>query len=679
MADITQKVVTKVIIDNSDALSALVKQEKAQEGVTKATEGTTEATKKDSKTKEDNTKVVNKQTQATEETTSALDGMANALGINTQALKGTVGGIKSVAKGFKVFNSILGASLIGVVALALAGMVSWMKRTEEGGDKLSVIMAGLNGVMEGVFDVLSSAGKIAFEVITTAIDVLFGTWTLLVNSIVEKSLIVQKAWAKLTGNAEDLVAIEKELNTIREESKEVIDGMVTSIVDSGKAIVDESKVLVENVKAIEGKTKATIELQKIENALTKTIRKNTVDEAKRRNEIQKNLLVTRDFTKSYDERREALLKANDLEFESLKAQEDIAATQLKLAKERDAINDSDADAKQAVADAEANLINVRTASFARQRELQNRITEQNNKEIAEQKAIQTEIDATAAAKKAAADKEIERSAKADEKLVIAKEKAAEERALELENAQTRADALIVIEQDRLARQLEATEGNQAEIDLIKFESDRTIAKIEKDAAKRTKDLRKTQTQTELENTNLVVDASLSALQTVFGESKALAISSAVINGALAITKILSQTGVAAPVPIALAAITTGAAVLKIATASKGMMIEGASHANGGVKMMTPSGMIEAEGGEFIMNKASTAMFKDELNAISLAGGGVPLAERGMMIEGASRQSNASNLSNDITNAVNNQQTVLVTEDLDIVQSRVRVTEDIATL
>ena len=110
-----------------------------------------------------------------------------------------------------------------------------------------------------------------------------------------------------------------------------------------------------------------------------------------------------------------------------------------------------------------------------------------------------------------------------------------------------------------------------------------------------------------------------------------------------------------------------------------MMIEGHSHAEGGVNLMTPTGMIEAEGGEFIMNKASTAMFKDELSAISQAGGGIPLAQNGMLIEGASRQSSSANLSSDISNAVNKQQTVLITEDLQVVQNRVSITEDIATL
>lgn len=51
-------------------------------------------------------------------------------------------------------------------------------------------------------------------------------------------------------------------------------------------------------------------------------------------------------------------------------------------------------------------------------------------------------------------------------------------------------------------------------------------------------------------------------------------------------------------------------------ASRGMLLNGASHAQGGVA-------IEAEGGEAIINKRSTSMFAPLLSAINVAGGGIP--------------------------------------------------------
>ena len=58
----------------------------------------------------------------------------------------------------------------------------------------------------------------------------------------------------------------------------------------------------------------------------------------------------------------------------------------------------------------------------------------------------------------------------------------------------------------------------------------------------------------------------------------------------------------------------------------GGMISGASHANGGVPFTVDGvGGFEAEGGEAIINKRSTAMFAPLLSAINQAGGGVAFA------------------------------------------------------
>lgn len=63
--------------------------------------------------------------------------------------------------------------------------------------------------------------------------------------------------------------------------------------------------------------------------------------------------------------------------------------------------------------------------------------------------------------------------------------------------------------------------------------------------------------------------------------------------------------------------------------TEGGMFEGNSHANGGVKFKVGGRIMEAEGGEAIINKRSTRMFKPVLSAINAAGGGVKFATGGM--------------------------------------------------
>lgn len=68
---------------------------------------------------------------------------------------------------------------------------------------------------------------------------------------------------------------------------------------------------------------------------------------------------------------------------------------------------------------------------------------------------------------------------------------------------------------------------------------------------------------------------------------------------------------------------------KTAKAADGMLI-GPSHTNGGIPIKTPGGMIEAEGGEVIINKKSSAMYRNVLSQINQLGGGVKFASGGIV-------------------------------------------------
>lgn len=128
-------------------------------------------------------------------------------------------------------------------------------------------------------------------------------------------------------------------------------------------------------------------------------------------------------------------------------------------------------------------------------------------------------------------------------------------------------------------------------------------------------------------------ASLFAEHTV--AYKALSVAQASINTYLGVTKVLAE--YPGPIGWAMAAVQVAVGLANVAKivgiktqAARGMMIDGPSHANGGVPIMTPDGMIEAEGGEVIINKRSSALFRDELSAINQAGGGVKFANGGIL-------------------------------------------------
>ncbi|QGZ15844.1 tail tape measure protein [Elizabethkingia phage TCUEAP1] len=146
-----------------------------------------------------------------------------------------------------------------------------------------------------------------------------------------------------------------------------------------------------------------------------------------------------------------------------------------------------------------------------------------------------------------------------------------------------------------------------------------------------------------------LDAKLAAYGDTFGgiakllgeqtaAGKAAAIAQIALAQGQAVARVWSEPSVL-PQPFATInrVIQTGVAVGTVAKALKdaqsvkaarGMEIVGPSHSEGGVPVMTPNGMIEAEGGELIINKRSSAMFRPQLSAINQAGGGVKFARGG---------------------------------------------------
>ena len=86
--------------------------------------------------------------------------------------------------------------------------------------------------------------------------------------------------------------------------------------------------------------------------------------------------------------------------------------------------------------------------------------------------------------------------------------------------------------------------------------------------------------------------------------------------------------------------------------------------------------INAEGGEAIINKRSSMMFKRELSAINVAGGGVPFMRLGGVVP---TDANQPSPFVDFERALQNQRPVLITSDLAEAQQSVLVSELITTL
>lgn len=104
-------------------------------------------------------------------------------------------------------------------------------------------------------------------------------------------------------------------------------------------------------------------------------------------------------------------------------------------------------------------------------------------------------------------------------------------------------------------------------------------------------------------------------------------------------------------------------------ANNGGVIDGPSHANGGVKFSVGGRLgFEAEGGEAIINRKSTAMFKNQLSAINQAGGGVKFANGG--VAGNEIRSVGRDIERQFSSQDTVFQPVLVLEEFELKQSEV---------
>ena len=115
--------------------------------------------------------------------------------------------------------------------------------------------------------------------------------------------------------------------------------------------------------------------------------------------------------------------------------------------------------------------------------------------------------------------------------------------------------------------------------------------------------------------------------------------------------------------------------------TKGGMFRGASHANGGVKFAVGGRIHEAEGGEAIINKRSTARFRPILSAInSYNGNGVKFADGGVISSGEkfALGGELANIQRMVSGSGVTQKVVMVESDVTSTQSRVSSLESQAS-
>jgi len=279
---------------------------------------------------------------------------------------------------------------------------------------------------------------------------------------------------------------------------------------------------------------------------------------------------------------------------------------------------------------------------------------------------------------------LQKNAEAEEKIRIKNlENIEKENAALAKGILESADRSIKRQEEQDAIHVQTLATMQAEQDAERAASDASFAdykkkeedknKVKKDSAKMSEDLART---------------GIALLGAATGEAKVVALANVAYDTGKAIAGLTANSetnpanaftfGAAGALQFALGIVRI---LGNIATATqiinkheRGGVLRGPSHANGGIPFSVGGRLgFEAEGGEAIINKRSTSMFRSQLSAINAAGGGVRFADGGIApfaTASIANQLNYESIFQRMTDVFQNtSQKVLVIEDFEQLQTQ----------
>lgn len=518
----------------------------------------------------------------------------------------------------------------------------------------------------------------------------FAINSLIINSIKLLGTEIKKAVADvpLIGRLVDKESIDKDLaeakKAVFESAKELGDAQIEFALG-----VDAEKVREAGEKAGQFFAESAARGSEIDR-LTKEIE---IAQISLNRELSKGIRIfeeqrsiAEDTNRSTEERLQAAEKAQAQLQANVKLEGEQLERELKLAKLKTEANDTDREAKQEIQDIIAKQEEIEARALKKGLLLRNKANSIRQKEEAKrQKAIADEEKKQIESDKKVLDSKIKFLQLERQKEVATTEETAEEKfqkeleyldklgALRVEKAKQNGEDVKQVELENEIAKAELLKEEKKRQDEIAAEEKAVKDEEEKAQAEEKENQKKaridagiqaidTLQQAAFDNQNRRIDEQLNrdieALnlkreageiseeefnqkrleldKKAFSDRKRLSQAQNIIDFAVGVGKTLATYGAtpAAIAPLALLAVQKGTQAAAIAAQkfAKGGLLKGASHENGGIPIsVAGSGMVEAEGGEAIINKKSTAKHLGLLSAINQSEGGAPLARRGLRL------------------------------------------------
>ena len=599
------------------------------------------------------------------ESFSALTPLMGSFGSKISMIQGSLGtlgksfgALKGSQEKAAVSSRMLGLSMMAIPIFALIGgitaLVAAFASTQEGADELNKIMYPIKAIFDALLGVVQKLSFGAFDKLKEAIDNPKQAFIDLGKTIVDNVLNRFKAFGVFIEAI--VLAVQGEFKASMLKGADAVIQFGTGVTNGTDKLQNYGEQLSDVAKRAAEVGAQILALQiKFEEMEIAT----TVPLANMRLEYQKLKEIANDQLLTEIERIEALEKAMNVQREIAKVEGKLLQMRIDKMKLEQSLSNTPRTAQlelQKLLEEQLQFEEAAQKKISGLRALQSGLEKKWYAERAKQQKFFSDLrikDEEYELKKILKIRE-EAAKKEEQRLQEQRDKEAEkrkewfdeqydeakkdqDRRIEIENAvkqesikvaQQTSDALFKIQMDNNNRQMkyaldQLSIQNDLENDLLKSKLDSGFI-----------------TQEEYENNRIALaqrtaEEEEKIKREQFEKNKKLQIAQAIANGALAVTAIMTvpdfTLGVASAIRIGAAVAATGIQVATIASTqyAKGGILEGNSHANGGIPMLVDGKRpIEAEGGEAIINKKSVAMFGKELDYINRAGGGVGLFEKG---------------------------------------------------
>ena len=593
--------------------------------------------------------------------TRGVGDYGQALSAVNPAMGGAASGFQAMTKGALAFIATPIGAVIGVLGLAIGALTEYFNGSEEGQNALLGVTNKLSGVFSVLSDVVQSVGKAIFEAVSSPKETIKSIGEFIQQNLINRfegflkigDAVVKIFKGDFKEGFEDLGDAALQAGT----GVENLIGKTQDLIDKGEEYAAQQK------KRFEENERRSNQITILQTAQAENERRVLVRNAKIETKIAElRLKAKKEDAFSAQERIGFLKEAGKLTDEQIANELTQAGIRLQIARTQNAQGKSKKEEKLAEAQAEADFIRLEEKRANAKRKLETEIQTNIKKSASEQaKADKAKLDATKKQEKAELDYW--------EKIAEARKKTDE------------------YKKEQAAIEQEAEEAAQVAAD----EAETASAQKSIDDAKKVADIK-------IGLASDVAGAVASFAEQGSVLAKAAGIAQIGINTATSIIAAFSTVGVPPPIQFAQAAVVgsigaaqaakvaglfeDGGEVYEDGGLMKGGMFKGASHKDGGIKFRVGGKIHEAEGGEAIISKRATAMFKPQLSAMNVAGGGKKFASGGVALAGSSTAGIDSAMASEqsISNQLKNQAPMQVAvTDINRTQSNVSVKQNRATI